>query len=263
MKYLINADDYGRSPYTNKAISEGFENGLLDRTSIIVNKDFLNEAVEMAKEKSFFDKIGLHFNLIDGFPLTDEIRSIASFCDEKGKFNGKIFKSRRIKLFLFPSEIRAVYKELNAQIDKFFLNGFTLMHFDSHGHIHTFPSLVFICLFVISKRGFKSVRLSLNYSAKGIKRFFKIIVNLFLNGLNKKNGRKVKYFDSVQEAIKSFEKIKGEKGIFEVMVHPDYRDRIHAQIETDCYYPDLYIFEEYRVNSHSKEEDAINDEPVE
>lgn len=247
MEYLINADDYGRTHYTNKAIVEGFEQGYLDRTTIMVNTEAYDEAVELAKKNGFFDCIGLHFNLTTGYPLTDEIKQLRSFCNKDGAFNSKIFHSKRIRMFLFPSEIRAVKKELSAQIDKYKRAGFCLMHFDSHGHIHTFPSLMPICYCLICKRGFHSVRLTLNYSACGIKRVLKKIENVVFNSLNQKYNKRMTYFDSVQIALKSFEREKDKSGLFEVMVHPDYRNRVDVQIELRCKYSDLKILGPYRV----------------
>lgn len=251
MEYLINADDFGRTSNTNRAIIEGFKAGYIDRSSIMVNTPGFAEAIKLAKDNDLMDRIGLHFNIVTGVPLTEDIKRCKSFC-ENGRFNGKVFRSKRIKLFLFPKEMKAVKSELLAQISAYKSAGFTLMHFDSHGHVHTFGSVMPLCFYIAKMQGFHSIRLTLNYSAKGLKKTFKAIENSVLNTLNKKYKRDYLYFDSIQMAIKSFEKEKNNPGVFEVMIHPDYYDGIHRQIEFKHVYEDLDLFNEYRITYQDK-----------
>ena len=46
---IINADDFGYSESVNKAISDCFERGLINRTTIMVNMPHAEEATAMAK----------------------------------------------------------------------------------------------------------------------------------------------------------------------------------------------------------------------
>lgn len=254
MKYLINADDFGRTVYTNKAIAIGFEDGYLDRTTLMVNMASSDEAVALARQLGFAEKVGLHLNLTSGIPLTEDIKKIRAFCNENGSFNSRIFKSKRVRLFLFPHELFAVRKEIDAQIEKYLQYGLNLKHLDSHGHIHTFPSMMLLCLICMHRRGFHSIRISLNYSTKGPKAVLKAIENFIYNRFNNTHSKAKIYFDSIQEAIKSFETEKNNPGVYEVMVHPDYRNGVDLQIELRCKYPDLKIFNNYRINSDNKSE---------
>ena len=60
MNLLINADDFGISDSVNLAIDYCFENNIIQRTSLMVNMDSSDSAVELAKEHGYSDKVGLH-----------------------------------------------------------------------------------------------------------------------------------------------------------------------------------------------------------
>ena len=68
---VINADDFGYSESVNKAISDCFEKGLINRTTIMVNMPQAEAASELARTNGFFDKVGLHINLTEGKALSD------------------------------------------------------------------------------------------------------------------------------------------------------------------------------------------------
>ncbi|MDD3140364.1 MAG: ChbG/HpnK family deacetylase [Lachnospiraceae bacterium] len=71
---IVNADDYGYSHEINIAVKEGFAQGILNRASILMNASFTEEAIRMAFENGYADKIGLHLNLTLGNPLSEEAR---------------------------------------------------------------------------------------------------------------------------------------------------------------------------------------------
>lgn len=47
---ILSADDFGRSHERNMAIDYAFKNGLIKSAALLVNSDFLDEAVKMAHE---------------------------------------------------------------------------------------------------------------------------------------------------------------------------------------------------------------------
>jgi len=239
MNYIINADDFGRTPTVNQAIVEGFRNGALDRTTIMVNMPFFEEAVLLSEKYNFKSKVGLHINLTSGMPLTQGIRKCPRLCHENGVFNGKIFSDKHIQLFLNRSERKAVKEELRAQIDLFLKNGFTLLHADSHGHIHTFPLLCATVLKVLRKNNFVSVRISLNLK-NNQKNFaiYKTVINSKLNRFNKPHHQQYAYFAPFRE-MKIFSlKIKNTTGQSEIMLHPNIFDG-DIQIGQGLHYNDL------------------------
>lgn len=136
MKVIINADDFGKNIETNEAIAFCFANNLITNTTILVNSDYFDDAVLLAKKQKFAEEVGLHLNFLDGKPLTNEIKKYKDFCDAEGNFNAKFMK-RKFVFFATRRKKKAIAKECEAQVVKYLNAGFSLMHFDSHGHAHT------------------------------------------------------------------------------------------------------------------------------
>ena len=88
MKTIINADDFGKTQSINSAICECFANGYITSTTLMVNMPFADEAVKLAKENGFWEKVGLHLNLTEGIPMNKKLASFELFCDQDGKFKG-------------------------------------------------------------------------------------------------------------------------------------------------------------------------------
>lgn len=235
MKYIINADDFGRTETVNEAIAEGFRLGYLTRTTIMVNMPYCEAAVKLAMEKGFFDKVGLHINLTSGYPLTEEIRGSQNFCDADGNFTGKIFRDRKIRFILSESDKRAVAKEVRAQIEKYNKLGFTLKHADSHGHVHTFPALLGIVIKELEIAEFFSLRISTNLSSTGLKKIYKSVINKRINLFNKNC---CDYFDAYKQVLKVKDQLREKNLICEVMLHPNIWNG-DMQIGQGCHYSDL------------------------
>ncbi len=109
MRYLIvNADDFGASTGTNRAIVECHRRGVLTSTSLMVNGAAVEQAVAFSRANPRLS-VGLHWDLIG------EDEREFDFTDE-----------------------RAVRDEFHAQLERFqTLMGRPPTHIDSHRHIHT------------------------------------------------------------------------------------------------------------------------------
>lgn len=131
-KVIVNADDFGLSESRNLAVVHAFKNGICTSGSIVVNTEYFDEAVKLAKENHFIEKIGLHVNLTYGRPLTEKIKTIPKYCQDNSfvQTNPRSFK--RVFSFLHIKEIR---EEIEAQIRRFLDAGFTLRHVDAHNDI--------------------------------------------------------------------------------------------------------------------------------
>ena len=70
MQWIINADDFGLSQEVNSAVVQCFRDGTIDRTTLLVNMPQTDAACALAREHGFFDRVGLHINLVEGTPLT-------------------------------------------------------------------------------------------------------------------------------------------------------------------------------------------------
>lgn len=222
---IINADDFGYSQSVNNAVCECFERKLINRTTVMVNMPYAEEAKKLAFSKGFADKVGLHINLTEGAALSEECAK-SELCDENGYFKGTFhipFKSR----IILPRKIRkAIYAETEAQMKKYIEMGFTLMHADSHNYTHSYLSVYTQVRKLMKKYGFTSSRISANLSAQPFSfavGVYKSLFNFMICRL-RVNGKKIsttKYFGSAEdfEALPNWREIKFDT---ELMTHPDF-----------------------------------------
>ena len=207
---IINADDFGLSNSVNNAIVSAFAEGIISNTTIMANGEAFDEAVTLANENGFADRVGIHFNLTEGVPLTDDIKHCTTFC-ANGLFHNRINRLNPLN----KSEKTAVYKELSAQVAKIKTAGFNIDHADSHHHIHTAIFIAPIVFQVCRKYGIDRIRIHRNIgNVSSYKKFIKEIYNKILC---KKGFKSTDYFGSLDDIINSELPDK-----LEIMVHPDY-----------------------------------------
>ncbi|MGN0066825.1 MAG: ChbG/HpnK family deacetylase [Bacteroides sp.] len=223
MKTIINADDFGRSESINDAIVYAFKNGIINQTTLMVNMPYVEEAILEAKKNHFDDKVGLHLNLDEGFPLTDKIKKCSVFCNSDGRFNGFFRQSRIKQFYLNGFERRCCREEIRAQISKYEEYGLNLQHIDSHHHVHTIISILPIVIDEAKKMKLKSMRVRFNLQVNG---FFKRCIISVINKLIKKHFLTTAYFcDSVY-----YIENKPQLSSLEVMCHPDIIDGKYVDV---------------------------------
>lgn len=227
-KVTINADDFGKSASINQAIALCFEKKLINRTTIMVNMPFFNEAVKISQNKYFFDKVGLHINLMEGKPITKDIVKYPQVCTN-GIFNGKLQKYIRSHIFYDSQFKKALKDEIEAQINIYIETGFTLLHLDSHFHLHNELIIYSILKPLAKKYHFKSMRILRNLMPKNtineaIKYCYKTIINYDI----KHNFQHTEFFGSYHDFNLFYKKLS-----VEVMVHPDLKDNVLGDIVED------------------------------
>lgn len=227
MSIIVNADDFGKDRQVNEAICAAFAKGLIHRTTLMANMPYAAEAMDMARQQGFDSKVGIHLNLTEGRPLTDELAANREICDENGCFSAD-FHRNTFKRFVLPhAATRQIRTELDAQLARYSELGGVLFHIDSHHHVHTDLSVLKALRPLIKKYNVKSIRLGRNLYHGGNK-----LMRLYKRYLNRElmsyNENQVKYFGSA----KDFEKFGADddfckKNDIEIMVHPMYgNDRI-------------------------------------
>lgn len=218
MKFIINADDFGRNHERNVAVVEAFKLGYISNATIMVNMPGFEEAVNLAKQNGFFDKIGLHLNFYDGVPLTDSLKK-DKFFSKNGVLTSKIILNNHSllhRVFLPNKTRKALAEECKAQLDKFFDAGFSQKHFDSHGHSHTLPAVYFSIRKNISIM--ETTRLSLNLYKK--RNFVISLYKVFINYIIKKNFNTTSYFTSSKELFNVDVCKYSDLYSCEIMTHP-------------------------------------------
>jgi len=222
IRAIFNADDFGISPEVNDAICRCFEEGIITGTTLMVNMPFAADAMKLAGQHGFSRKVGLHLNLTAGMPLTARIRSFPVFCDGDGRFNAAFHLSTARRLCIGRAESRALYEEIEAQIQRFRVLVPEGSHMDSHHHSHTDLSVWKVALPLLKKYGFGSVRLGRDLYGRQKAGLFNRCYKKYYNSLVRKNGlAQTDHFGSFSDLTGSFESLE-EGTLLEVMLHPMY-----------------------------------------
>lgn len=199
---IINADDFGLTPGCNAGIIRALTQGIVSDTTIMINTDYAQAAVELAKANGI-GRIGLHLNLTFGSPVSP-VSEVASLVDGEGQFFRKIARS---VAGLDPLEVE---RELRAQVAKFLATGLSLTHLDSHHHAHTYPKITAMVVTLAKELGvpLRQTGPALRYLIKGA-------------GVATTEGFSPNFYDKGVTA-ENLKKIIGGwgEGTLEIMCHP-------------------------------------------
>lgn len=207
---VVNADDFGMSSGVNGSILRSFELGYISTTTIMCNMPGFEEACHTAHEQRLTDRIGIHFNITEGFPLSEKIKRLKKFCDQ----DGRMYKSFKGHLF-DAVEREAVYEELEAQLKRLKQFGISPSHADSHHHSHHFIGTQSIVIKLTKANQIPAVRLRFNFGKLSPQR--KMYSKLFNLRLEFAGLAKTKYFCEIRSANDSLFRL--NKPV-EIMVHP-------------------------------------------
>jgi hypothetical protein len=213
-RIIVNADDFGMSRSVNEAIVSAIDHGLATRASIMANMPGFVDACRLVRRRGWTDRIGVHLNLSEGWPLSDPIRRCRRFCDDFGRF-----RPWRRTLCLTREERRAVEVEFGAQVQACIDQGLRPTHLDSHHHYHTEWPIGAVAIRIARDYGIREVRMSRNCGPGlgWLKRLYKAAFNarLRLHGL-----AAVEYFGGLDDLPSVLER----PAAVEVMVHPRFDD---------------------------------------
>lgn len=212
---IINADDFGMTESCTAAIVDAFNKGIITDTTLCANGNYYNKAINAIFKNNIENKVGVHLNLTEGIPLTDQIKNDGYFCDSEGYFHGKFNRIKPISTI----QKSIVYNEFLAQIQKLHKSGISITHGDSHHHIHTALYISSIVVGVLKDCGVEKIRISRNI---GDMKWTKKIAKLIYNRKFKKDFITTNYFGSIQD-VEYENQLLNDKSL-EIMVHPDYNE---------------------------------------
>lgn len=217
---IINADDFGLNYEVNRAIVELLKSGKIQRTTLMVNMPAAKEACEMAITNGMIEQVGLHINLTEGNPLTEDIKQ-TRFC-QYGSLNRKEVESDT-RLLISSSEKKAVRKEVQAQFEKFKeLTGHYPKHVDGHRHVHNYLPFLFIIIGIAKKCKVESMRIGINLYNRKEASFAKKAYKFVLNTIIKRNFKHTDFMGAYLEYVDYFDAPHDKT--CEVMVHPTYHN---------------------------------------
>jgi predicted glycoside hydrolase/deacetylase ChbG (UPF0249 family) len=136
---ILNADDYGYSPAVNRTIEHLALKGRITSFTLMANLEDAAQVSRLAAKLAQEFSIGLHVNLTQGRPILERSQ-ISSLVQADGEFFplGSFVRrllTGRIKFFHICAEILAQVRAIQTWLGEF-------SHFDSHQHIHRFPSVI-------------------------------------------------------------------------------------------------------------------------
>ncbi len=228
---IVNADDLGMTPGTNKAIFDGYDHGMITHTSVMANSDYFSEAVDgLLRRKEL--GVGIHLNLTYGKALHFN----SAYNDAQGIFNLGYLKlltlSMRNTKFL-----KAVEIEFEQQILRVTHAGIPLTHLDSHRHVHLIPSIYPIVAKLAIKYNIPRVRLineniidSFSLSGKynfilngGIIKYLLLRTFTAIDASHANLYKNIKFYSILYTGVVTrdiLQKLKMSDEHYEIMVHP-------------------------------------------
>lgn len=209
---IVNADDFGLNAHTNAVILHAFQAGLISSATAMANMPAFTSACVLAQQPALRGRIGLHFNLTYGRPLSQAILAEPRFCAANGEFDLGI---KRSTLRLTRRERQAVEQELQAQWQHCLDNGLVPSHLDSHQHVHNiWPVGEVVARFAAGKG--VPVRLARNvgHNLGPLKRVFKTLLNRRLRQLSGATA------DHVCTPADLRAGLAPRQGVLEVVAHP-------------------------------------------
>jgi predicted glycoside hydrolase/deacetylase ChbG (UPF0249 family) len=230
-RLIVNADDFGYDEAVNGAIMSGFEASLLTSTSIMANMPGFDHAVGLIRRHSFLQqKVGLHLNLTEGFPLSRPLMACPTFCGEGGRL---IYDRDRSLFRLSRQERVAIYEELRMQLERVLATGIQPSHLDSHHHSHTEWAIAPLVCRLARNYGIRRIRLSRNMGPvqSRAKRWYKKLFNYRFLGRRSGLVDNTDYFGDIADMnyfLNTGGGASANAGVkrrlqglsFEIMVHP-------------------------------------------
>lgn len=254
-KTIINADDFGWDSSATLAILKLAENYSISSTTVLAN------CVEPADLKTLIlmdhISVGLHINLISGFPLSEPSK-IETLVDPD---SGTFFSAKDLWLKYLLGKVSPSHIEMEIKNQYVFLmdHGCDVSHADSHQHIHIYPGLSREIMNVLDKLKVQKVRNcniaefsdARRFIIKAFNTISALKPNISTNGL-------ISAFSIYKEIDLELLKIKIvpimlKKRITELMVHPGVGDREDSYLQRKAEYDFLMagewkeVFKKYRI----------------
>lgn len=168
IKVIINADDCGISSEVDNRIEDAINNRVITSTTIMANMEDFEGAKKLYQKYSDQVSFGAHLNLTEGNPMIDSqlLLEKGIYLEKDGKvvFNASPFRRK----LLGREERKAIYNELQCQMEKIIDSGVKISHIDSHHFIHQAIFMLPILPKLCKEFGITKVRNYSNYLGASI-----------------------------------------------------------------------------------------------
>jgi hopanoid biosynthesis associated protein HpnK len=151
-RLIVNADDLGISPGTNRAIADCFARGIVTSASLLINMPAAEDALRVVREHPTL-AVGLHVCLTSGrsvLPASEVPLLVDDTQALRHSFPSLAWLLRSRDRAAALTQLAA---EIDAQAALAVRSGVTLNHLDSHQHVHMLPGLFAIVADVARRAG--------------------------------------------------------------------------------------------------------------
>ncbi len=142
-RLIVNADDFGLTEGTNRAIVDAHCSGIVTSTSLLANGYAFEHAVRLAHATPSLG-VGVHLSLTEGPPVAE---NVIEQLWPANKFAGELPLSNQpfVRALLAGRLPRAaIRQEFEAQAAKVVAAGIRPTHIDGHKYIHLLPGITAI-----------------------------------------------------------------------------------------------------------------------
>jgi hopanoid biosynthesis associated protein HpnK len=231
---IVNADDFGIDPGTNRGIIDAHCQGIVTSVSLMPTGSAFDEAVALAHQHRNLS-VGIHLTLVEGRPVLPAMRvpTLVTTDDRFIMTPGGFVK----RWALGQIRLSEVKREIEAQVAKVADQGIRIDKLDSHMHLHLLPGIFQIVVEVGRKyqiRGIRLPREKLHWQGPG--RLPGSAKQLVLRCLSLLQARQVRsaelfcpdYFCGLAKSGQMTERAllralsSLRPGVTEIMVHPGY-----------------------------------------
>ncbi len=139
---IVNADDFGLTEGTTRAIVDAFRTGIVTSTSILANGLAFETAIELARQNPALG-VGVHLTVTEGAPVAPGGTPLAP----GGQFplsNQPVVRALLRGPGSRTAVRQAVQREFEAQVGKVVAAGIQPTHLDGHKYIHLLPGITSI-----------------------------------------------------------------------------------------------------------------------
>jgi predicted glycoside hydrolase/deacetylase ChbG (UPF0249 family) len=152
---VVTADDVGLHPGMTLGALEAHEEGIVTACSVVANGRAFEDAVERLRDHPKLD-VGVHLTLVGERPLSPSER-VRSLLGRDGAFlpNFRAFTRRYLLGRINAAEVE---EELRRQIERLLAAGLTVVHVNSHQHLHVLPKIFEIVLRLAEEYGIGFIR---------------------------------------------------------------------------------------------------------
>lgn len=137
-RLIVNADDFGLTEGTNRAVVDAHSTGIVTSTSLLANGYAFDHAVALAHELPSLG-VGVHLTLTEGPPVAPGV-AVELFPAGQGSLplSNQPY-ARALAAGRLPRS--AIRREFEAQVGKVVAAGIQPTHIDGHKYIHLLPGI--------------------------------------------------------------------------------------------------------------------------